>query len=155
MTEAAIVKRFERLTTGTSQIYKQIQKIKKKKMSDLGLKGTQVMYLYYLYTTREGLTASDLCAICNEDKAGVSRTLSELEKLGFIRYEQAKDSKKYRAKAFLTDEGRIHASAITSLIIHISEKAGDGIAEEEREIFYRVLSVISKNLEKICEELSL
>lgn len=148
-----MIDRFEKLTTGIAQIYKSIQRIKKHKMNSLGLKGTQVMCIYYLSSHPDGLTAADLCEICKEDKAGISRTLSDLEQNGFIRYEMSGDKKKYRAKAILTSKGQNNACKVTDLILHATEEGGKGITEEEREIFYRVLFLISDNLNRICAEL--
>ena len=74
-----MIHRFEQLTTGVSQIYKNIQRIKTLEMRSLGLKGTHVMCLYFLSSHPDGLTASDLCALCKENKAGISRILSDLK----------------------------------------------------------------------------
>ena len=38
-----MLERFEDLTAGVTQVYKNIQRIKKQRMNSLGLKGTQVM----------------------------------------------------------------------------------------------------------------
>lgn len=150
---AAMLERFERLTLGTSQIYKDIQKIKKARMNSLGLKGTHVMCLYYLYQNPEGLTAAELCTLCRENKAGISRILSELEELAFICYEQPRAGKKYRTRAVLTGSGEKYASEITDLILHATIVGGRGISEEERSTFYRVLFQIAENLNELCEEL--
>lgn len=148
-----MVERFEQLTTGVSRIYKSIQKIKRHHMSAFGLKSTHVMCIYYLDACPAGLTASDLCRMCREDKAGISRILSELEHQDFIYYHSSADGKKYRAKALLTAKGELYAAKINDLILSAVTDAGNGITEEERIIFYRVLSVISENLEQICSEL--
>lgn len=148
-----MIDRFEKLTLGIAQIYKSIQRIKKCQMSGIGLKGTHVMCIYYLSNHPEGLTASDLCEICKEDKAGISRILSELRQKGFICYESAND-KKYRAKAVLTSEGRKTATLVNDMIIRATKEGGNGITEEEREIFYRVLFLISENLNRLCTELN-
>ena len=50
---------FEDLTAGVTQVYKNIQRIKKQRMNSLGLKGTQVMCTYYL-SIHLGMTAADL-----------------------------------------------------------------------------------------------
>lgn len=74
-------KRFENFATTISQIYKSIQKIKKYHMQSLGLKGTYVMCLYHLHQASGGLTASDLCRLCKENKAGISRILSNMARM--------------------------------------------------------------------------
>ena len=92
----------------------------------------------------EGLTAADLSRKCVEDKAAISRILSELEKNHFISYEESSLGKKYRAKVKLTLEGEAYARRISKVILKITERSSQGIPEEERKIFYRVLSIISK-----------
>ncbi|MCI9446508.1 MAG: winged helix-turn-helix transcriptional regulator [Lachnospiraceae bacterium] len=144
-----MVDRFEKLTIGIAQIYKCIQRIKKCQMKELGLKGTHVMCLYYLSRHPEGLAAADLCGICKEDKAGISRILSDLEINGYICYEFVND-KKYRAKATLTPKGKKCARSVNKMIRKATEEGGVGITEEEREIFYRVLFLISDNLNRLC-----
>lgn len=143
-----MIDRFEKLTDGISRIYKKMQKIKKQQMSVFGLKSTHAMCLYYLSGTPSGMTAADLCLKCHEDKAAVSRILSELETLGFISYADS-SGKKYRANAVLTDKGQQYARKIREIILQITEMTGKGITDEEREIFYRVLSVIASNIDKI------
>lgn len=148
-----MVDRFEKLTTGVSRIYKNIQKIKKYRMNSLGLKGSHVMCIYYLDSSPDGMTASALCRMCGEDKAGISRILTDLKQHGFIRYEGSDNGRKYRARAILTETGKQYAAKINALILQTTTDAGRNITDREREIFYRVLSVISDNLEQICLEL--
>lgn len=151
-----MVDRFENLTSGITRIYKSIQKIKRCRMDSLGLKGTHVMCLHYLSEYPEGLTASDLCGKCREDKAGISRILSDLEKSGLIAYPRrngGSDTKKYRAKATLTEKGRRYAKKVTSLIVHATIAGGKGITPAERDIFYRILFQIADNLDRVCQNL--
>lgn len=168
-----MIHRFEQLTTGVSQIYKNIQRIKKLEMRSMGLKGTHVMCLYFLSSHPEGLTAADLCTLCKEDKAGISRILSELLDHGFIQYVHTQDSsetcrrhtacptqassaaskKRYRSKAVLTETGKKQASIVNHLILRAVLEGGRDITEKERDIFYRVLYLISDNLEKLFEDL--
>ena len=61
--EVTMIERFEKLTSGITQVYKSIQRIKKHRMDSLGLKGSHVMCIYYLSKNPEGLTAADLCSI--------------------------------------------------------------------------------------------
>lgn len=148
-----MIQRFEKFTTGITRIYKSIQKIKKYKMSALGLKGTHVMCLHYLSRHPEGLTAARLCQLCSEDKAGISRILADLEQKNLIRYEQEENRKKYRAKALLTKDGLNESRKLTKLILRAVEVGGKGLSEKELEIFYHALSLIADNLEQTCSEL--
>ncbi|MDO4313742.1 MAG: MarR family winged helix-turn-helix transcriptional regulator [Eubacteriales bacterium] len=144
---------FERLTTGVTSIYKSIQKIKRLRMDSIGLKGTHVMCIYYLYTNPEGLTGADLCSKCREDKAGISRILSDLESACLICYKNTGDGRKYRAKAVLTEQGKTCGAKVTRLIEHAAVAGGTGLTDQEREIFYKVLFTISDNLETLCSSI--
>ena len=53
-------------------------------MTEFGLKGTHVMCLFFLHHTPEGLTAAQLCQLCAEDKAAISRTIATLKEKGYI-----------------------------------------------------------------------
>ena len=111
-----MLERFEDLTAGVTQVYKNIQRIKKQRMNSLGLKGTQVMCIYYLSIHPGGMTAADLSRITVEDKASISRILAELEEEGYITYE-TEPGRKYRAPALLTEKGRETAVKIQQLIL--------------------------------------
>ena len=148
-----MLERFEDLTAGVTQVYKNIQRIKKQRMNSLGLKGTQVMCIYYLSIHPEGMTAADLSRITVEDKASISRILAELEEEGYITYE-TEPGRKYRAPALLTEEARETAVKIQQLILQATEAGGQGLTDEEREIFYRALFQIADNLSALLTNLS-
>lgn len=152
--EETMINRFENFATTIAQIYKSIQKIKKYHMQSLGLKSTYVMCLHHLSRTPGGLTAAELCRLCKENKAGISRILSDMAREGFICYAAGNDSKKYRARAVLTNTGRKYALQINERIADAVSKGSLGITEQEREIFYRVLFRITENLNRLCAELS-
>jgi len=140
-----MLNRFGAFVTGITACYKYIQRIKSMEMTELGLKGTHVMCLFYLHHHPEGIPAAELCQLCAEDKAAISRTLAELEGKGCLYTEEA-DGKKYRAKLFLTQLGIQQAQRIDSLIEEWVGIGGDGLSEQERADFYRVLGLIAENL---------
>ena len=144
---------FEQLTNGVTIIYKSIQKIKRLHMDSIGLKGAHVMCIHYLYTHPEGLTGTELCARCREDKAGISRILSDLESSHMICYQNCENGRKYRAKAFLTEEGRIYGAKINKYIEHAVIAGGNGLNASDTEIFYQVLFTIANNLEELCNKI--
>lgn len=146
-----MIQRFEKLVTGIARIYKSVQKIKKVQMNVLGLKGTHVMCIHYLSRYPEGLTASTLSRLCNEDKAGISRILADLKQKKLIRYEQERD-KKYRAKALLTETGMEESRKVKKMILHAVKAGGKGLTDKELEIFYHALFTIADNLERFCLE---
>ena len=70
--------RFETFSLSILELNRYLQKIKELEMKQFGLKASHTMCLYYLGQHPEGLTATQLTELCKEDKAAVSRCLSQL-----------------------------------------------------------------------------
>ena len=138
-----MIQRFDAFVSGITSCYKYIQRIKSMEMTEFGLKGTHVMCLYYLRQNPAGLTASQLCGLCAEDKAAISRTVSELKSRGYI---TTLSQKAYRAMLTLTAAGQEIARKFDQLIESWVTAGGDGLTEEERSDFYKSLSSIAENL---------
>ena len=143
-----MLSRFGAFVTGITSCYKYIQRIKAMEMTEFGLKGTHAMCLFYLHRSAQGLTAAQLCQLCDEDKAAISRTLSELEARGYL---QARSGKKYRAEVALTAEGSAVAQKMDALIENWVGIGGDGLTEDQRGNFYRSLELIAANLKEKYE----
>lgn len=137
-----MIQRFQSFVGGITACYRYIQRIKSAEMTEFGLKGTHVMCVFILHHNPGGLTATQLCQLCAEDKAAISRTLSVLQRQGYIHVGE----KKYRAPLRLTERGEALARQVDELIAQWVGHGGDGLTEEERETFYRVLEKISRNL---------
>ena len=73
-------KRFDTFSMLVSGINKSMKKIKTTEMAKFGLKSTHVFCIYHLYK-ENALTAGELCGMCREDKAGISRAIEQLEKI--------------------------------------------------------------------------
>ncbi len=142
--------RFELFITSVARIYKSIQKIKSREMTELGLKGPQVMCLLNLRRCG-GLTSAELSSLCMEDKAAVSRTISKLEQDGLVYLEDNGEKRRYRSKIKLTPKGISVSDKMVTLIESSVAKGGEGLTEEEREVFYKALGIIADNLQNICE----
>ena len=138
-----MIQRFDAFVSGITACYKFIQRIKSMEMTEFGLKGTHVMCLYYLRQNPAGLTASQLCGLCAEDKAAISRTVSELRSRGYI---TTLSEKAYRAMLTLTSAGQELARKFDHLIEGWVTAGGDGLSSEERSDFYKSLAMISDNL---------
>ena len=52
-----------------------------------------------------GLTATQLTELCKEDKAAISRTLSQLSSKGLVSCELPEHKRSYRTLYYLTEEG--------------------------------------------------
>lgn len=129
-----------------------IQKIKNFEMDEMGLKGKQVQCLFHLYNSKEGLTSTQLCTLCGEDKAAISRTVKELESLGYVFFEE-QDEKKYKNPIKLTDAGEKVGKLIVEKTDNFVELGGEGLSEENRKNFYASLTLICDNLQKFCDDM--
>lgn len=141
--------RFETFTVLIGQISRSIYKLKTMEMAGYDLRSSHVSCLYYLYKMKS-LTAKELCDICAEDKANISRAVKYLEENGYLRCE-SKRVKRYQSPLILTEKGEEIGERIAFRIDRILSCAGDGVSEEDRRIMYRSLAVIRENLSKLCE----
>lgn len=141
--------RFKTFTLLMNGINRSIHKLKTVEMAEYQLKSSHVSCLYYLY--KEEMTAKELCDICNEDKANISRAIKYLEENGFLE-SKSKTQKKYLTPISLTEKGRVVANRLATKIDSVLSAAGNGVSEEHRKIMYESLSMIAKNLKELCEK---
>ena len=142
--------RFQTFTVLIAGINRSIRKIKTEEMDEYNLKSHHVSCLYYLFKFG-GLTAKQLCDICQEDKAALSRSIEYLEKNGYIENNESV-KKKYRSPLNLTEKGNLIGKNIAKKIDKILNLASDGLSEEKRKSLYEGLTLINNNLEKIVEK---
>lgn len=138
-----MIQRFENFLAGITVCYKYIQRIKNAEMTEFGLKGTHVACIFYLNHNPEGLTSAQLCTLCAEDKASISRTVAYLRQRGFI---EPGGAKAYRTPLRLTVEGRQVASQMDPIIEEWVGIGGVGLTDGQREAFYGTLALIADNL---------
>ena len=148
-----MIRRFKDFTKYISLAYKYLLKIKSDGIKEFGLKGSHVMCLFYIGESENGLTATNLCQLCCEDKAAISKALSALYEKGYIVLEND-ENKKYRSSYFLTDAGREIIERLNDKIRAAVSGGGAGLTDEERDIFYRCLSKIVTNLEDVSKSFS-
>lgn len=141
--------RFKTFTVLIAGINRCIRRIKTGEMAEFNLKSPHVSCLYYLYKAKS-LTATELCDICEEDKANISRSVRYLEENGYLTCE-SKTAKRYQSPLVLTEKGEQIGGLIAGKIDAILESASIGLGEDERIILYRSLALIHENLQKICE----
>lgn len=141
--------RFETFTVLVNRISRNIRRIKLQEMADYGLRSTHISCLYYLYTS-DGLTATEMCERCEEDKATISRALEYLETNGYLTCE-SQTAKRYRSPLLLTEKGAEMGRIIAGKIGAVLEGIGSELSDEERRAFYHSLSVISESLERVAQ----
>ena len=146
-----MVTRFEQFTASVASIHRSIQKIERVEMAKYGLKGPHAQCLLAMARYPDGVTAAQLCVHCDKDKAAISRTVAELEAAEMLtRAGSGKNG--YRAQLKLTDKGFDAASRVAERAKCAVERAGSGLTDEQRAVFYYAMGLIADNLQNICEE---
>ena len=141
------MERFETFVSDITELYRVIQQLKNLESARLGLEGRHVMFLNYLRANPEGVTAAELCRLCGEDKAAISRTAADLEKRQLIVREKG-----YRARISLTEEGAAAADSLKGLSDKIVEIGGADLSDHERQVLYSTLAKITENLISYCRK---
>ncbi len=143
-----MLERFEKFTQSIGTAYKYVGKIKTNHMSAFDLKGSHVMCIFFLGRHPEGLKATQLCELCQEDKGAISKTLNTLKKRGLVESSVGR-LRKYRAVYRITEAGMEVYNKVTVIIEDTVRKCDEGLTEEERFTFYTVLDKIISNLSRM------
>lgn len=146
-----MVERFEKFSFLISEVSKHWHKITSDEMEKYGLKGPHSVYLITMHRYPEGVTAPQLCELCGKDKSDVSRMMSIMEKKGLVKKEGVHQNL-YRGVFKLTQEGFEAAEYVAKRANLAVELAGKELSDENREIFYNALEIISTNLRQISKE---
>ena len=142
--------RYQQFSTAISCLYHDIQKLERVEMAKYGLKGPHAQCLLAMSRYPEGITAVRLCEVCEKDKAAISRIVAELEQMGMVRRTEHNGTR-YRASLTLTEQGQTAAKAVEEKARLAVERAGAGLDDKSREVFYSVLALIAGNLHVICK----
>ncbi len=148
-----MIDRFENFTAYIAQIHKSILKIKSVGMERFGLKAAHLMCMYYLGKHEEGLTAGELAEYCMEDKAAISKSLTELRRKEFVVICGGSEKKVYKAKYILSPKGKEAYAEIKDIILQITEAVADGMSYEEGSTMYRLLGNIAVNLREFSRQM--
>ncbi len=143
--------RFEQFCNAIDGIQHAIQKIERMEMEKYGLKGPHAQCMLAMRQHPEGITSAMLCEICRKDKAAISRTVSELEDAGMIsRFDPM--GKRYRTLLHLTKKGMLVAQNVEVMVHRTVSRVSQCYDVEIREVFVRVLGLISESLQELsCE----
>lgn len=146
-----MISRFEQFNASIYGIYRDILRIQRAAMIKHGLKGSYALYLTCIARHADGLTATQLCELCDKDKAAISRVISELESKELVTRVRTKDTV-YRARVILTEKGQAIAGDVAHLAEVAVNEATQGMSEEQRRVMYEALGLIATNLRSICKE---
>ena len=147
----SMIERFENFSYAINGIYRYVLKIEREEMEKYGYRGSYALYLAIMSHFPEGITATRLGELSDRDKAGISRTLAEMEEHGLVERQTNKNNF-YRAKLVLTEKGKEVSDFVREKAISAVSEAGGGISDEERRIFYDCLITIASNLKKISNQ---
>lgn len=146
-----MVSRYVYFSTAIASIHRNIQKIERAEMEKIGLKGPHCQCLLTILQYPDGITAAQLCDVCDKDKAAISRTVAELEEAGMIT-RPGGQGKRYRASLKLTEEGKAAAEAVVSRAkVAVVAATGDYSYEQQVQ-FTQTLAMLAHNLDTICRE---
>lgn len=143
-------KRFRMFTLLNAQISRCLRRIKTEELADMDLKSGHISCLHYLYKAGP-LTAKELCELCEEDKANISRSMEYLKKKGYLLPLQ-EEGRCYKCRYTLTEKGEEAAARLDAKIADVLTVAGEGVSDADRAIMYACLSKISANLQRICDD---
>ena len=137
-----MIDRFERFSLAISENSRCLHKLAAEELATYELSSSHAIYLITLLRYEDGITAAKLGELCYKDKADVSRMLNIMTEKGLVHREGAA----YRARVLLTEEGRRAAEYVRRRAAVAVELAGEGIDDQDREVFYASLATIVENL---------
>lgn len=144
--------RFEAFTGSILELNRYLQKLKEIETKPYGLRANHVMCLYYLGRNPNGLTATELTDVCREDKAAISRSLSQLMEKGLVSGNFPEHKRSYRTKLYLTEQGWEMVRNIDRRIDAALTNGSEGLTQEQRETFYAAMEIIIRNLSRYISE---
>ena len=140
--------RFETFTGSILELNRYLQKLKDIEMKPFGLRANHVMCLYYLGKNPQGLTVTQMAETCKEDKAAVSRCLSQLVGRGLVRGDFPENKRSYRTRLTLTDAGQELVQKIYQKVDAAMVGGSSGLTDAQRDNLYAAMELIIKNLSR-------
>ena len=141
--------RFEEFSSLISCVHGNIQKLKTRYTTQLGLKAVHVFWLYLLRTHPEGMSASELAEAGQSSRSLVSREIDELFDKGIIFTQDNGDKRRYGWKLILTSKGKQLADIISAVVTDVQNTVSRDIPEEDLLTFYRTLRVLANGFDKL------
>lgn len=133
-----------------NELERNIKKLKIMEAQKLGLKVADLMILLEL--SQEGLSNADLSRRCDLDKAAVTRSLKELDKLGYIHRFSNSSGKRYGSKLVLSPLGNQMMLDLSKTMDRIVKQSSADLSEQQRQQFYATLTEIAQNIRRLNQE---
>lgn len=138
--------RFEEFSALISCVHGNIQKLKVRYTTQLGLKSVHVFWLYLLRIHPEGMSASELAAAVQSNRSLISREIDTLFDKGIIYTQGNGNKRRYGWKLMLTSKGKQLANVISAVVTDIQNTVSRDISEEDIITFYRTLRILANGL---------
>lgn len=146
------INNFEQFALLVEQNMKRIQRIRNTTTAALGLKSIQLICILTLKYFEDGLAAVDISEQTGYDKALISRTLKELNKEGYVCRKESDFHKQRGFRWILTGRGWETAINLKNIMVHMKETIEQNISAEDIEVFYRIIPILAKNIQKLMEQ---
>ena len=143
--------RFEEFSSLISCVHGNIQKLKARYTTQLGLKAVHVRWLYLLRTHPEGMSASELAAAVQSNRSLVSREMDTLFNKGVIYTQGNGDKRRYGWKLMLTSKGEQLADIISAVVTDTQNAVSRDISEEDLITFYRTLKTLANRFDQLTK----
>ena len=140
--------RFFTFCFAIENISKNIQRYKNKRVASLNLKSTHVICLCQLYRAPQGMTVTELAEQCHVDKSLISRVVTEIKKAGLLVNDE-EEKGNYRRRLVLNEEGKKTAELFLRWVEEAVILTNGNATSEELAVFYKVLTSIDQNLERL------
>ena len=140
--------RFDTFVGSILELNRYLQKLKDMEMKPFGLRANHVMCLYHLGKHPQGLTVTELAEVCKEDKAAVSRCVSQLLQRELVSGNFPENKRSYRTRLILTDSGRELVEQIYQKVDAAMIGGSTGMTQEQRENLYATMELIIANLSR-------
>jgi len=140
----------ETIGKNISILYRQFNMFLNNELEKVDITATELMYLGSLYK-KDGITQDELVREYCIDKAATARTIQSMEKKGLV-YRKADEVDKRAKRVYLTEKSDEYQKLIQDIQKKWIEKINMEIAEDDMEVFLKVLSSVTTRIQEINQE---
>jgi DNA-binding MarR family transcriptional regulator len=140
----------ETIGKNISILYRQFNMFLNNELEKVDITATELMYLGSLYK-KDGITQDELVREYCIDKAATARTIQSMEKKGLV-YRKADEVDKRAKRVYLTEKADEYRKLIQDIQKKWIEKINMEIAQDDMEVFLKVLSSVTTRIQEINQE---
>ncbi len=133
-------------------IHKNIQRCKAYAVEDKKLGMSHAICIYYISKLKDGIGRSALCSETGYDKAAISRSIADLEKMKLVKMKKTREGSTYKALLMLTGKGAECRASIDRIFTSTAEESIRGFSENELKALIRGLIRLNNAFNSYIEE---